>query len=532
MDQNILLSKLNKRIRIASRKSDLARIQAYTVGERIQSFDPKIQIEYLFRESLGDKNLNDPLWKIPEKGVFTQDFYQDLVDDKCDVVVHSWKDLAVEENPQTFVTATFPREDVRDVLLIKKSHFEKLHKTKKICIYTSSPRRMFHFERFAKTFLPFGIEKCAFESVRGNIQTRMKKMLVADEIDGILMAKAGIDRMLQATRDEFRPTQDFFRQALQNVDFMILPMSTNPQAPAQGALALEIRRDRVDLIDLFAKLNHQQTFQAVSHEREILKSYGGGCHSKIGVCCILQDDFQLQLISGEIENHSIEKQEFLSVQTAVFQKAFLENEIYVPTSSEFFKMIPHVHSQQIIQQIPQSTSETMTAVELAKMDYVADMDMFFDFLKNKICWTSGLETWKKLAKQKVWVHGTQESLGATLPKLQTLFGRKISWYKITHAQAASLPGYQSSDARPIAVCDLQSTKLFPNLAPFKAFFWKSGSLFLKAVAEQPEILKKQHFCGLGESQKIISAHLKHHKQTNSVYAFLNEKLWRDYVTKI
>jgi hydroxymethylbilane synthase len=62
------------RLTIGSRRSDLARIQAYQVGETLRGAHPQIEINYSFHESLGDKNLNDPLWQMPEKGVFTQDF--------------------------------------------------------------------------------------------------------------------------------------------------------------------------------------------------------------------------------------------------------------------------------------------------------------------------------------------------------------------------------------------------------------------------------------------------------------------------
>ena len=67
------------RVTIASRRSDLARIQAVQVGEALRAAHPEIEINYSFHESLGDKNLNDPLWKMPEKGVFTQDFREGLL---------------------------------------------------------------------------------------------------------------------------------------------------------------------------------------------------------------------------------------------------------------------------------------------------------------------------------------------------------------------------------------------------------------------------------------------------------------------
>jgi len=87
------------RLRIAARKSDLARLQALMVGDALAAAQPGCELEYLFRESLGDKNLSDPLWQSPERGVFTEDFVEDLREGRVDLVVHSWKDLPTEDRP-------------------------------------------------------------------------------------------------------------------------------------------------------------------------------------------------------------------------------------------------------------------------------------------------------------------------------------------------------------------------------------------------------------------------------------------------
>ena len=103
------------RVTIASRRSDLARIQAYEVGKALQAAHPQLEIKYSFHESLGDKNQKDPLWQMPEKGVFTQDFREGLSRGEFDLVVHSWKDLAIEEDQETEIVATLPRADQRDL---------------------------------------------------------------------------------------------------------------------------------------------------------------------------------------------------------------------------------------------------------------------------------------------------------------------------------------------------------------------------------------------------------------------------------
>ena len=87
-------------IRIGSRKSDLAKIQALVVAKTLKakSLSP-IEIEHVFKSSLGDDNLDQPLYRMPDKGVFTKDFTEDLVAGQIDMVVHSWKDLPTEVHP-------------------------------------------------------------------------------------------------------------------------------------------------------------------------------------------------------------------------------------------------------------------------------------------------------------------------------------------------------------------------------------------------------------------------------------------------
>jgi hydroxymethylbilane synthase len=136
------------RVTIASRRSDLARIQAYQVGEALTSAHPQIEINYSFHESLGDRNQNDPLWQMPEKGVFTQDFREGLLSGDFDLVVHSWKDLAIEEDPETEIAATLPRADARDVLLVREEGWPEVERSGVMTILTSSPRRSYNLDTF------------------------------------------------------------------------------------------------------------------------------------------------------------------------------------------------------------------------------------------------------------------------------------------------------------------------------------------------------------------------------------------------
>src|SRR5207244_4011957 len=136
------------RVTIASRRSELARIQAYQVGDALARAHPQVEISYSFHESLGDRNQNDPLWQMPEKSVFTQDFRERLLSGDFDLVVHSWKDLAIDEDPETEVVATLPRADSRDLLLMRRDRWPQVEPTGVISILTSSPRRSYNLESF------------------------------------------------------------------------------------------------------------------------------------------------------------------------------------------------------------------------------------------------------------------------------------------------------------------------------------------------------------------------------------------------
>ena len=182
------------KLRLSSRQSALAQIQAYQVGAALEKAHAGLEIEYLFRESLGDKNLTDPLWKMPEKGVFTEDFFRDLTENKTDLVVHSWKDLPTAEKEETRIVATLPRADQRDLVLFKKSSLKKAL----VKIYSSSPRRTYNIKPLLNWALPWQVEEIEFQSVRGNIPTRIQKLLAAEEIDGLIVrgkkAEADMER--------------------------------------------------------------------------------------------------------------------------------------------------------------------------------------------------------------------------------------------------------------------------------------------------------------------------------------------------
>ena len=193
---------------IISRKSSLAKLQAIEVSEEIKKKFPEIKIIFKTKDTSGDIDLTTPLHKMPEMGVFTSDIREELLTEKADIAVHSWKDLPVDLEEGTEVAATIKRADSRDVLIFKKGSLKK----KKLEIFTSSPRRQENLSRFLKKAFPFEMNSLSFRDIRGNILTRVKK-LKGSNADGLVIAKAALDRLLSPV-EEIKSELDSFKKDL------------------------------------------------------------------------------------------------------------------------------------------------------------------------------------------------------------------------------------------------------------------------------------------------------------------------------
>ena len=124
-------------MKIISRKSTLAKIQARLVADKINAKVDDFKFELITKETSGDIDLTTPLHQMPDAGVFTNDIREELLNFNADIAVHSWKDLPVEMLEGTEIYSTIEREDPRDLLFFKSTSLSK----KNITILTSSPRR-------------------------------------------------------------------------------------------------------------------------------------------------------------------------------------------------------------------------------------------------------------------------------------------------------------------------------------------------------------------------------------------------------
>lgn len=526
------------RLILASRQSDLAKIQALHVAEHLRQAWPELQISHHFRESLGDINLTDPLWKMPERGVFTEDFVRGLEDGDFDAVVHSWKDLPTENRPNTEIIATLEREDVRDVLLIRAD----APPNKAWRILSSSPRRAENLKNFFAEYLPFPPSQVEFVPVRGNVPRRIAK-LHEGEGEGLIVAKAALDRLLGddllgRLSPEFLTTQERLREHLRNFWVILLPIELNPPAAAQGALAIEIRKDREDLKEIFAKINSPECFANVQIERQRLRAFGGGCHLKIGVSQLSfyhrgESIGVVQVERGQTpEGESFAQKSFrpqpprAGLSPSTCDRLRLNPEALVALRSlDVFRA--EVSKLNLNQQEELRRSHWHLAHRQAATEQVLSLRPSSQ-PDSPWIWCSGLESWKKLARLGLWVRGCDENRGRTsslASSLRHLADPAYEWIKLTHPHSKT---YHYSDQKKFATyanVRREDVDLRDKLKNGICFYWHSGQLLEEALNLCPEIRERDHACGLGQTferaEELLGRDLRGR-------AFLSETEWREW----
>jgi hydroxymethylbilane synthase len=188
-------------------------------------------------------------------GQFTRELERALLDRRVDLVVHSFKDLPTEPNDELVIAAVLVRGDARDcVLTPDASGIDGVPFGGRIG--TSSTRRAAQLAAARSDLIAVPI--------RGNVESRLRR-LHAGEYDGLLLAAAGLDRL----GIEVGPRAH-------------LPFDVMLPAPAQGALALQVRAGDEELRRVLASVDHAPTRIAVEAERSLLRTLGGGCLAPLG----------------------------------------------------------------------------------------------------------------------------------------------------------------------------------------------------------------------------------------------------------
>ena len=253
-------------IRIGSRKSQLALVQTHWVQGELQKRFPEINFEVKTMETQGDKILDVSLSKIGDKGLFTQELEDDMLNGTVDFAVHSLKDLPTRLPEGLMLGCVTDLEYPADALGVNENYAGKTldQLPKGAIIGTSSLRRLAQLRHHFPSF--------QFKDIRGNLNTRLRK-LDEGQYDGIILAVAGLKRLDMAERIQ-----------------QVLPASISLHAVGQGALGIECRSGDDDILTVIKTLEHQPTAQRCYAERAFLRELEGGCQVPIGVNTVIEGD--------------------------------------------------------------------------------------------------------------------------------------------------------------------------------------------------------------------------------------------------
>lgn len=240
---------------IGSRKSALARAQAERVARLVGSAWPELDVRTALMDTEGDRRRDAPLPEIGGKGLFTAELEAALLDGAIDIAVHSLKDLPTELPPGLALLAVPEREDPRDVLVSREgSELAELPTGARVG--TSSLRRRAQL---------LGVRPdCTVQDVRGNVETRLRK-LEDGAYDALVLAAAGVKRL----------------GLLSGSMRFLQPPSWLP-APGQGALGIEGRTDDERVRGLLDAIENRIARLESDCERALLEALEGGCQVPVG----------------------------------------------------------------------------------------------------------------------------------------------------------------------------------------------------------------------------------------------------------
>jgi len=256
------------RLVIATRESRLALWQAEHVKALLEKAWPGVRVDLLGMTTRGDQILDRSLSKVGGKALFVKELEQALLDGRADLAVHSMKDVPAVLPDGFALIATLVRENPLDAFV--SNRYESLDDMPPgTVIGTSSLRR----EAQLHAHFPY----LGVQSLRGNLDTRLRK-LDEGRYDAIILAAAGLQRLGLAQR---------IRQQL--------PAELSLPAAGQGALGIEARADRPELVQWLAPLVDKSTQQCVTAERALTTVLQGGCDIPIGAYCEPQTDGTLHL---------------------------------------------------------------------------------------------------------------------------------------------------------------------------------------------------------------------------------------------
>ena len=268
---------------IATRGSALALAQANLIFDQCRAAFPRLSFEIKILKTTGDKLQTASLaqaGKSLPKGLFTKELEVALVRQQADLAVHSLKDLPTALPQGLFLGAVAKREDVRDVLIYKTdTRVEGVlpQLAEGAIVATSSPRR--------QAQLLAARPDLQMQEIRGNLPTRLEKLANTDDLAATVLAAAGLNRLHFSINPDGLLEGDAVPEGIRAValdpEFML-------PCVGQGAIGIETRADDGRIQKICERLNHFNSYMAVTAERAFLAGMGGGCSSPVGAHAVVE----------------------------------------------------------------------------------------------------------------------------------------------------------------------------------------------------------------------------------------------------
>ena len=258
------------KLRLGTRGSELARTQSGTVAAALERLGFAVELTII--KTSGDQNTTSAFASIGPQGVFVREIEQALVERQIELAVHSFKDLPTKSPPELVIAAVPARVDPADLLLVRHDALvgnaeDWLPLKIGARVGTASARRRAWLTHFRPDLV--------IEPLRGNVPTRVRR-LEEGTFDAIVLAAAGVERLQAEQR---------LGSALAGITVLRLDPKRFVPAPAQGALAIQCRRDDARVLAALAAIDDAPSRAAVTAERDALARAEGGCDVAFGAYC-------------------------------------------------------------------------------------------------------------------------------------------------------------------------------------------------------------------------------------------------------
>jgi hydroxymethylbilane synthase len=477
---------------IACRGSWLSLAQAQLFIAKVQQVFSTVNFTIKVVQTAGDKEQNTPLHLVEGKDFFTKEIQHVLNNNEADFAIHSMKDVSSLNFFNDGHYAIFDRALLHDVAIFNPSVLHKLENGEKIIVGTSSPRRSNMATGFLQKALPvLNNNKIIVEaqSIRGNVDTRLQK-LHNGEYDGIILAAAGLNRLLQ-----YVPAQKTINSLLAHKKIMLLPLFECPPAAGQGAIVAETQKDNTDAITILDAINNAALTEGIKKERVYAQQYGYGCSQQFGVFNLQTANTNFTYASGKTDTAGEFTHWGFDTPLQTANKNIFSSADYM---KQFF-------AYDFFDEVPIDDNATTFFISSYK---VVHSQKIKDTITNKQVWASGTKTWYSLAKQGIWVSGCADGLGFNF--LQQVFTSPLFKVDVSRLQIltnkASAQHWQQDGfnaAYTYALLPSLDAEVKDKIAEADIIFWTSYQQYQTSKT----LVKKDvvHACPSGKTAQLLTA---------------------------